>query len=424
LLTPTVPYSKALPDGLALKSIAGERDVERVAAFHDEIRDWEVADTVRELILRHPNTRPEHWLYVEDEEAGQVVSSLCLIPWTWSYEGVELKAGEMAIVGTLPAYRHRGLVRALVERFDELLREGGCDLSHVQGIPYFYRQFGYEYALPLKGGWRLELHQVGDPPEDDPPPYTYRLATRDDIPALARLYDEASRELSIHTVRDEEEWRYLLGPSTGTDQAAETWLLVDESGQAVSYFRVPTHDFGNGLVVREVSRMDAGMALAALRALKTWCVEREQPYIHLNLPQGSTLIQVARALGAHDEGRYPWQIRLVDVARLLRKLAPVFERRLAASSLAGLSRTVCLNLYREAFELRFERGRLAAVEALGFREGGQIRLPPSLLAPLLLGYQSRQELAQTYPDVLAWGEDQLLVDVLFPKVEAYIYSIY
>jgi len=427
LFGPTKPYRKTLKNGLVLKSIASERDVERVATFHDVIRDWDVdvADVVRELIMHHPNTRPEHWLFVEEEETEQVVSSLCLIPWTWCYEGVEIKAGEMGIVGTLEAYRHRGLVRALVARFKQLLRQGAYDLSQIQGIPYFYRQFGYEYALPLKGGWRVELHQVSDPPEGGmPPPYAYRLATQDDIPALVRLYHEASQDLSIHTVRSEEEWRYLLGPSTKTGMAAETWLMIDELESVVGYARIPKHDFGDGLIVSEVSRVDAGMALAALRFFKVLSNERQRPYVRLNVPQESTLIQTARYLGAHDTGRYPWQIHLVDVARLLRKLAPVFERRIAASPLAGLSKTVCLNLYREAFDLRFERGKLATVEALGFRDDGHIRLPPLLLAPLLLGYKSRQDLAQNYPDFSAWGENQLLVDILFPKVESFIYTIY
>ena len=78
---PTQPYRKP-QEGLVLKSIASERDVERVATFHDVIRDWDVdvADVVRELIMHHPNTRPEHWLFVEKEGTEQVVSSLCLIP--------------------------------------------------------------------------------------------------------------------------------------------------------------------------------------------------------------------------------------------------------------------------------------------------------------------------------------------------------
>jgi hypothetical protein len=41
----------------------------------------------------------------------------------------------------------------------------------------------------------------------------------------------------------------------------------------------------------------------------------------------------------------------------------------------------------------------------------------------VLGYRSREELRQCYPDVGIWGQSQYLVDVLFPKMEAYIYTI-
>ena len=72
-------------------------------------------------------------------------------------------------------------------------------------------------------------------------------------------------------------------------------------------------------------------------------------------------------------------------------------------------------MYRDAEE----------VESLGFSDrGGCIRLPPLLLAPLLLGYRSYQELAQAHHDVSVGGELQYLVDVLFPKVSSFIYTIY
>jgi hypothetical protein len=330
----------------------------------------------------------------------------------------------MGIVGTSQAYRRRGLIRALVERFKELLREGGYDLSQIQGIPYFYRQFGYEYAIPLEGGWHVELRQISDPPQGERPPGTFRLATDQDIPALMRLYSEAAQDLDIYAVRSEAEWHYLLGPSTKTEMDAQTWLMVNDRDQPLGYVRVPKGGFGAGLIVSEVSRLASTTALAALRFLKQLSAQRSKPYVRLNVPGKCALVQTARYLGARDAGRYAWQIHLVDVARLLHKLGPVFERRLASSSLAGLSKTVCLDLYREAFELRFKGGKLLAVKSVGFRDGGDIRLPPLLLAPLLLGYKSRQELAQNYPDVSAWGEGQLLADTLFPKLNAFIYTVY
>jgi hypothetical protein len=424
LFTETPAYRKALDGSLVLKSVASEPDVERVAAFNGLIHDPGVAAMTRELIMCHPNTRPEHWLFVEDEATGQVVSSLSLIPWTWCYQGVEIKAGEMGIVGTLEAYRRRGLIRALTGRFKELLRKGEFDLSHIQGIPYFYRQFGYEYAMPLEGGWHIQLHQISDPRAGEPVLCDFRLATDQDVPTLARLYDQAAQDLDIHAARTEDEWRYLLGPSTKTEMDAQTWLLLGARDQDLGYIRVPKEGFGNGLIVSEVSRLRPELALATLRFLKKLSVDRVKPYIRLNVPDTCSLVQVARTQGAHDAGRYAWQIHLVDVARLLRKLATVFERRLAVSALAGLSKTVCLDLYREAFELRFREGNLVSVEPVSVRNGIPIRMPPLLLAPLLLGYKSRQDLARNYPDFSAGGEGELMADILFPKLRSFIYTIY
>ena len=155
----------------------------------------------RNLFIHHPNTQKEDLIFVEDTQSGRVVSSLCLIPWTWHYEGVAIPTGEMGIVGTLEEYRQRGLIRAQVEYFKRRLNERGCLLSQIQGIPYYYRQFGYEYALPLEGGLRIEPRYVPAPPDDTP--FTFRLAVLGDIPTLMRLYDEAAQDLAIHAARDE-----------------------------------------------------------------------------------------------------------------------------------------------------------------------------------------------------------------------------
>jgi hypothetical protein len=424
MFAPAEPYRKELGSGLILKSLTDERDIERLAAFNGTIHGKGVTAMTRALIFHHPNTRPEHWLFVEDESTDQVVSSLCLIPWTWRYEDVSLKAGEMGIVGTLEAYRHRGLIRALAARFDELLHEGNYDLSHIQGIPYFYRQFGYEYAIPLEANLRVELYLIPGPPPDKPPRYTFRLATLNDLPALTRLYDEAASDLSISAVRDEATWRYLLGPSLQTEMAAETWLVLNAAGQPAGYFRIPQHGFGKGLIVNEVSRLSHDVALAVLRQLEALTTGRDKPYIRLNIPANSILAQVARCHDAHDGGTYAWQIRLLDVGHLLRKLGPVLERRIATSPFAGLTQNLCFNLYRQTFELRFEGGRLAAVEALGFSDRGGIRIPPLLAAPLLLGYRSAKELSQIHHDVSVRAERRHLVDVLFPKVASFVYTIY
>ena len=431
MLTQTQPYQRDLGNGLVLKSVAGERDALRVAEFDGVIHDPGVRDMARELLLNHPHTRPEHWLFVEDTATSQVVSSICLIPWKLRYEDVDLNAGEVGIVGTLENYRRRGLVRALFARHAELLQAGQYDLSHIQGIPYFYRQFEYEYALPLEGGWRVDLHSVPKMDEGRQETLTFRQAEitgpagEQDLRTLVELYDAAAQDLSISVQRDTATWRYLLGPSRKTEMTAETWLIERPDRTTAGYVRVAEHGFGEGLILSEVSKLDAEAARAVLRKLKALALQRDKPNIRINVPANSSLVQVARHLGAHDLGTYAWQIHLPNIGQLLRTLGPILERRIAASPYAGLTRNLCMGMYRRAYELRFQAGRLTEVQDLGFHDGGDIQVPPFLAAPLLLGHRTLEELRHIHPDASAAnGEGQHLAEILFPRVDSFLYTIY
>ena len=416
------PYHHLIEDNLVLNSIRDLSDAERLAAFNAHSFGADVGALSRALMFQHPAARPDYWLYIEDLTSGAIVSSLCLIPWTWRYEDVTLHSAEMGIVSTADSYRNRGLIRALVGRFKELVTEDQFDLSHIQGIPYFYRQFGYEYALPLELHWEIELRRLPSLASDAK--YTFQRATLEDIPTLLNLYADATRQLDITSVRSAEVWAYLLQHSSGTATEIEVWLIKDESGQTVGYCSVQMQGFGDGLIVSETSCLTPAAADALLSWLKQVALDRAKPYIRLNLPASNHLVLASRSFGASLRDDYAWQIHMPDPARLLRKLSPVLERRLAASLFAGLTETVHINLYRDTLELQFERGTLRSINSIGLSDGGSIRLPPLLLAPLVLGYRSREELRAMYPDVGIWGRSQQLVDVLFPKLNSFIFTIY
>jgi hypothetical protein len=205
---------------------------------------------------------------------------------------------------------------------------------------------------------------------------------------------------------------------------AETWLIERADQTTAGYVRISEHGFGDALIVSEVSRLDADVAHAVLRKLKALAVQRAKPFIRLNLPVKSTLVQIAKQLGAHDLGTYSWQIHLPDVGQLLHKVGPIFERRLASSPYAGLTQTLRFGMYREAFELCFRDGRLTEVRPLGFHDGGDIRVPPFLAAPLLLGHRTLDELHHIHPDVSVNGKWQHLFETLLPRVDSFLYTIY
>ncbi|HSN75693.1 MAG TPA: GNAT family N-acetyltransferase [Anaerolineae bacterium] len=406
--------------GLVMRTAAGQEDVERVAAFNGLIHGPELAVCVRRLLADYPGIEGRDVIFVEDTATGEIASSLLLLPWTLRYGGVRLSVGEMGMVGTLESHRRRGLVRIQTETFMQRLRARGCLLSLIQGIPYFYRQFGYEYAMPLEGGLRLSGRELPAPPEAA---FTFRQATSDDLPALLRLYDAAAQDLAVHTARDQLIWRYLLAEPAGSALRCETWLVEDVTGEAVGYFRLPDYHFHDELAVNEVSRLGGDAALVVLHWLKQAAAERGKPGIRLNLPANCTLMQLARSLDAHDLGTYAWQVHVPDLAALLRAIGPVLEQRLAASSFAGLSREITICFYRDSVTLRFEAGKLKDVSASGPTQGA-INFPPLTFTPVLFGHRTVEQMRLAYPDISVDGSVRLLFETMFPPLAAFIYPSY
>ncbi|HEY3342058.1 MAG TPA: GNAT family N-acetyltransferase [Anaerolineae bacterium] len=415
------PLHQALGESLVLRTAATKEEVERVAQFDGLIHGSGVTSMTLDIYLRHPHTQWRDLVYVEDTHTNQVVSSLCLIPWTLSYAGVNLRSGEMGIVGTLEPYRKRGLIRAQVEVFKSLLRDAGCMLSHIQGIGYYYRQFGYEYAMPLDGGLKLTRREVPKLAETQ---YTFRKATEGDLPVLMALFDTAGRELTIHSQRDEATWRYLLMDHAQSEMACETWVVLDAQQQVVSYFRLPDHHFGEELTVNEASRFSFDAAWATLQHISLIAEERHTPGVRLCLPPGCDMMRVARSFGAFDMGTYAWQIYIPDRVTLLRTIGPALERRVQHSIFAGCTRNLTLSFFRQTIRLSFISGKLTQVTDQEFNEEADAHIPPLAFVPLVLGYRSFDEQHKAYPEMGVSAKQRLFVETLFPHCSSFLYTNY
>lgn len=423
----TSPLRRPLGDGLSLCTPAGSDDVRRVAAFNGKIHGSVEAALTNVLVESLPGMEAADLVYVQDERTGAVISSLCLIPWFLHYGAAALSVGEMGIVGTDEAYRNRGLVRVQVDYFRRRLAAHGCTLSLIQGIPFYYRQFGYTYALPLEGG--ILVNARGLPPVEEPA-FTFRRAAEADLPVLAALYDQWIKNLDIAAVRDEATWRFLLGPMQASEAATEWWLIEtagdrgnagDAGGAPVGYLRLPFHHFGDELAVHEVSQLSYPAAVGTLHQLAAWAAERGKPGVRLNLPDRSLLVQLARGLGGRDLGRYAWQVAMPDVAAFLTAIVPELERRLAASQLFDWRGELLINLYRSAAVLHIDNGRIQVTAAKATADSA-VNFPPDAFTPVALGWRSLEEVIRLFPDVRVDGSLRPLFDTLFPMMESFLYS--
>jgi predicted N-acetyltransferase YhbS len=413
---------ESVGEGLVLRGVRDERDVERFIAFNRDINGETEAEFCTRLLRNHPRTQREEFLLVEDENTGQVVSTTCLIPWECRYDGISLRVAMLEMVATHPQYRRQGLVRAQIARFHRTVVAQGYDLSIIQGIPYYYRQYGYAYALAHSGADTLPVWHIPGPETAPSSPYILREATTVDAPTLARLYEQGMAEVEIYVQRDEAFWTYLLEAVRLPVQ-----ILEDRrTGQAGGYMALRTVKSGRGTSVVESAILGMDAAGAAMRALQA----RGGEEIRLGWPESGPLVQLGRSLGGRPAPSYQWLWRVTDVARLLERIAPALDGRLATAGHASLTIELVINLYREAFLLQIQAGRVAGVKSLGFvdaslgADGGDLCVPPEAFARLVLGYRTLDELLDAWPDIVVKAEKRALVDILFPKLSSCILMPY
>ena len=263
--------------GLVLRA-GGPADVEPLAAFYaDFIRfqdqpepEARFAVWARDLLTRHPTLTPADALVVEDTRAGVIASAALVVPQTLAIGGVRIAATQPELIATRPEYRGRGLVRAMIDVAHERSAARGDALQFIAGIPNFYRQFGYELAIPRGGGPHLPLDFAAPATS----PYRVRPMREDDVAFAARLDAGAASRYFVTVPRDEALWRYeLTGHSPGSMVASAYRIVETSEGRPVAtLIHVPCL-LGSSLVVGgfEVApgvswRMAWDAALGYLRA--------------------------------------------------------------------------------------------------------------------------------------------------------------
>ena len=399
------------------------QDAEKLREFFDEVFHPEKVGVLAENFFDHlPGMEQKYWFIAEDEAKGQIAAAFALIPWVWEFEGTKLKVAEMGIVGTQAEYRGRGLQRILNEAFDQTLVVEGFDLAKIQGIPGFYNQFGYVYAIPLENHINLPLHLI--PEKDDA--YAFRLAEIDDIPFLMQEDDAYRARYSFSAFRDAAHWEYMLTEGLKTEYGSEYWIVEHRERAEKFYCRVPAEGFGSGLIVSEISE---GISAVALRALFAFCkekaLEREKPYIRLNLHNESIAGRMAIALGAKEGTPWGWQIKFPDVARFLTSIKPILEKRISASPFRNHTGIFRLDFYKSGLDLVWEKGALKSVRKADGEAEHSFAISSELFPVLALGHRSWQELRHIRPDLFPGSESSaLFVETLFSKTASWIHEQY
>jgi hypothetical protein len=447
-------YRRELGHGLLLRWSTPD-DVERVATLYARAfqasaagpPNWHLPIWARDMFSgRHPHIGPRDFALVEDTRSGTVAAATCLLGYTIHYEGIPLRLGRPEAVASLPEYRRQGLIRAIFALIHARSAARGDLVQGITGIPFYYRQFGYEYAARLNQGLTVYFPAIPALQPGMVEPYRLREATLEDVPLLCRVWARHRATAAVWTEIEPTYWRWVMAGMH--PDALERWRVyviaaaagaaADSQAEQVEDGSADGRPVGAlilfpgrwGVAVNVTAPMvDAGVPLvqvlpAVLRGVQA-LAETTRPVRPETPPAGAITFwggQTLRgALGdlACVEPAYPeaWYLRVADLPRFFGHVTPVLERRLAQSAHAGYTGELTLDFYRAGLRLVFENGRLTVVEDWRRPVWGEAKagFPPLVFLQVLFGYRSLHELRRIYPDVWAAGDAAPLLDALFPK---------
>ncbi len=381
--------------------------------------DAGVDKLAKKLVDYHPKMTLKDFYFIKDK--GRMVSTINLIPVTWSIGGIHLEGAEMGHVGTLPEYRGKGLIQKLIDEYHKDLQKREYDIAVIEGIPYFYRQFGYEYAIPLLEETKIRIDQI--------PEFRTKIKIRPfterDVSKAKELLDKSQTKYCVHSIRDEAVWKMQQRTRIASDPEPFQSYVIEEQGEMVAYFRIREVRKEGILLLTEITEVDHIAAQAVLSFLMKYGRRHKLENLSASISYEEPFSHYMDSLGAVKRTpTYAWQIRITDYSKIFWKLKPLLEHRLADSMYDRLTETLNFNFRAFTIQVTVEDGKIANIKKMDSDGWSPIGLNPLAFIQLMTGYRSRQQLEEAVPDVRIAVSHKHLMDILFPRMPSYIHSAY
>lgn len=372
---------------------------------------------------------PSDFTIVEDTLTGKIVSTICLMSQVWNIGGIDTPMGMPEIVGTHPDYRRRGLVRKQFDLMHQWSTERGQLFNTIMGIPNYYRQFGYEYAIDAYGGSTtpLDLLKQVSLKDDEQVPFTARDAERSDAQFISDTYQNIHERGFVSVNRTPQiieaelfecsegsafNWRARILEKAGTPVGMYMYGLekMGEKGIRVDVFEINS----------SVNWLDASKSLLIdLQTLgKRFLAEGKirAGMFEFSFSQNHPLYRIYKEPLGPEKKPYAWYVRVGDMAKLLNHLPSLFEKRLAESEFRGWSGDARISFYNDGVSMSFESGKLKSVESTGYieRSDASAHYPDLTFLQALFGKRSFSQLRDLHNDCFSKDHAMgTLQDILF-----------
>ncbi|NHJ22474.1 MAG: GNAT family N-acetyltransferase [Candidatus Lokiarchaeota archaeon] len=406
-------YSKVINDSMILRVANDEiGNFQRFISFNLVIHQVEsLRRYVNRLYMEHPRKSKIYWIYIEKIDTNELVSMITLMPLEWNFNGVNIPLCEMGLVGTLPEYRHRGLIGIMNEIYEILMRQEGYLLSVIRGIPYYYRKFGYEFALNLDEHIILNKDLI---PSKEINNIYFQKATKQDLSFIKSIYNKEQENFYISNGFNPDCFIYKCMNDDFDNNFLNTFILK-RNKESISYFSLGmSFDYAAYSLI--VPELDDDYIIKILQFVRD--LDKDKDQIVFNVNSETQFGQFLSSIGGEKDLGYGWQIKILDLKEFLLAIKPILEQRIESSSFKGLSQDFVISDYRYSYFLRFKSGKIEGIESkqgYPLPESCDVKIPSSNLIKLLLSDKTFNEIKHIVKDSMLKPMSEELLEILFPK---------
>ena len=398
-----------------------KEDKDRLVEFNKLVHKGNIEYHINNLIFKNPFNDIKNFAYLEIN--GKIAAMVGFLEYKQQFGEEQVNIGEITYVGTHPDYRKRGLVRELMNYWLCYAKDKGIELCFLYGIPDFYQQFGFEYAVPtyfysyvtiekemlkeIKGRYKIEkLSKHSE---------KYAKEIKD-------IYDKSSKENFCSKVRSLEYFKYRL---KNTNKGEHGWYVVIEQEKVKGYIWLTIAE--SKIEIREANIEDdeAGKNLGELLYLLTRNKENIK-IIGLRLPLNNSFAKYLYKKGAKFSctnelysNNWAGMYKILDLEAAIKKLRPSFEKNLYNSRFYEYTGYFNINTEIGKMGLYFEKGKVTVTN--GFNSCEEVEIPINILTSIYTGYKDicyyKREI--NFKNEITYE----MLKVLFPLKNPYIWDL-
>lgn len=339
---------------------------------------------------------------------NKIISTITLIDFPINYFGIIIKSAELGLVATDESYRGKGINSVITDIYHKRLNEENYLISVIEGIPYYYRKFGYNYSVKM-GGEKLELKNLETKKDDS---VNLVPALKTDLEYIFETFVKTNKGIYSHKNKEIFETQAFI---YNNKELKNNAYIIYENNIKTGYFLISD----NG-VVKDISDMSFNSYENILDFIKS---NYKIDEVYADIPYNNKFISFLKTKNSINDQHYAWQIRIMDDFKFLETIKPVLENRLFNSIFKNEEFDFNYNNFKYLINIKIKNSKISFIKKI-FAESWDFNLSPQGAVKLFFGHNSIEEINEFLPDCMVIKKYKELIDVMFPKTNAFFYQSY